>query len=69
MSTEAATLRISKWQNVMSILASLCSCHRAQPHSERARERQVDRLFNAWKDEPPEVKRFIASQMERGFWI
>ena len=69
MSTEAATLRMSKWHNVMSILASLCGCFRAQPHSERSRERQVDRLFNAWKDEPPEVKRFIASQMERGFWI
>jgi hypothetical protein len=69
MSTEAATLRISKWQIVMSILASLCSRLRAQPRSERAREQVVNRLFNAWKDEPPEVKRFIASQIERGFWI
>jgi hypothetical protein len=69
MSTEAATLRISKWQNVISILASLCSYARPQPHAKTARGRQVDRLFNAWKDEPPEVKRFIASQMERGFWI
>jgi hypothetical protein len=69
MSTEAATLRTGKWLSVMSILASLCSCLRAQPHSERARERQIDWLFNAWKDEPPEVKRFIASQIERGFWI
>jgi len=67
MSNEAATLTTRKWQNVTSTLASLCSCLRPRPHSEKPQ--QVDRLFNAWEDEPPEVKRFVASQIARGFWI
>ena len=69
MTNHAATLTTSMWQNMMSTMTSMSSCFRAQPHTDKPHEQQVDRLFSAWKDEPPEVKRFIASQMERGFWI
>jgi uncharacterized protein with NRDE domain len=69
MSNEAAALATSNWQKVTSTLANLSSRLWAQPHFEKPDERQVDRLFDAWKDERPEVKRFVASQIARGFWI
>jgi hypothetical protein len=69
MNNEAAIHPASTWQTMISTMASLCSWLWAGPHSEKPQEPRTDQFFSAWKDEPPEVKRFIALQMERGFWI
>jgi hypothetical protein len=71
MSHEAAALNASVLQNVMSTLASLCSCLRARPHSEQTTpyEREVGTLLNACEDEPEQVRRFVASQVARGWWV
>lgn len=71
MSNESATLNASTWQYLISTLASLCSCLRTRPRSEQRipHKRELGPLFNAWEDEPPEVKRFVASQIARGWWI
>jgi hypothetical protein len=71
MSNEAATLNASTWQYLISTLASLCACLRTRPRSKQRipHKRELGPLLNAWEDEPPEVKRFVASQIARGWWI
>jgi hypothetical protein len=70
MSNEA-NLATSAWQNVMLALANMYGCLWARPHSEREtlRERDVNRLLDACEDEPLQVKRFVASQKARGWWV
>jgi hypothetical protein len=67
MSNEA-NLATSAWQNVMLTLANMYCCLWARPHSERETLRARE-LLDACEDEPLQVKRFVASQKARGWWV
>src|SRR5438045_3399100 len=69
MSNEAS-LATTAWQNMMLTLANMYGCLWAQPpERETLHEREVNRLLDACEDESSQVKRFVASQKSRGWWV